>query len=175
MVPGARSQFGAPMFEPGVFRKQTYCVEKRTCDNVGTFWRLPQWFGAGEIVPSLSPSLRRSTPDLHELDRQSQLSWGGCHICELQDQPLIFADDLVLLASSQHDLQHALDQFSAACNQARMKISTKNTKVLFSLQTKGSVCCKWAEYTAAGGEIQVYSGGINEWQKEERWGWWMDC
>jgi len=62
------------------------------------------------------PSLGRSTPDLHELDRQSQPSRGGCYICELQEQPLTFANDLVLLASS---------QFSAACDQARMKISPK--------------------------------------------------
>jgi len=27
MAPGARSKFGAPMFEPEVFRKQMYCTE----------------------------------------------------------------------------------------------------------------------------------------------------
>jgi len=43
---------------------------------------------------------------------------------------LRFADGLVLLASSQQGLQHALDRFSAACDRAKMKISTKNTEVL---------------------------------------------
>jgi len=33
---------------------------------------------------------RLVTPGLHELDRQSQPSRGGRHICELQDQPLTF-------------------------------------------------------------------------------------
>jgi len=29
MAPGARSKFGAPIFEPEVFRKQMYCTEVR--------------------------------------------------------------------------------------------------------------------------------------------------
>jgi len=28
MAAGARSKFGAPMFEPEVFRKQMYCIEE---------------------------------------------------------------------------------------------------------------------------------------------------
>jgi len=35
---------------------------------------------------------------------------------------LLFVDDLVLKASSEWCLQHVLDQFSAACDQTRMKI-----------------------------------------------------
>ena len=44
--PGARSKFGKPMFETGVFRKQMYCIEESTCDIVGTFLRPPQSFDA---------------------------------------------------------------------------------------------------------------------------------
>jgi len=43
---------------------------------------------------------------------------------------LLFARNLILLVSSQQSIQHALDRFSAACDRARMKVSTKNTKVL---------------------------------------------
>jgi len=50
MGPGARSKFGAPIFEPGVFRKQMYCVNESTCDNVGTFRRLTQSFGAPTVI-----------------------------------------------------------------------------------------------------------------------------
>jgi len=32
--------FGAPMFEPEVFRKQMYCIEESTGDIVGTVRRL---------------------------------------------------------------------------------------------------------------------------------------
>ena len=37
MAPSARSKFGAPIFEPEVFRKQMYSTEESTCDIVGTF------------------------------------------------------------------------------------------------------------------------------------------
>jgi len=43
MAPGARSKFGAPMFEPELFRKQIYCIE------LWHFWDFsapPEWFGA---------------------------------------------------------------------------------------------------------------------------------
>ena len=43
---------------------------------------------------------------------------------------LLFADDLVLLASSESDLQHALNGFAAACDIAGIKISTSKTVVL---------------------------------------------
>jgi len=44
MATGARSNFGDPMLEPEVFRKQIYCIEESTCDTVG-------FFGARGIVP----------------------------------------------------------------------------------------------------------------------------
>jgi len=48
-----------------------------------------------------------------------QLKAAGSTLC-------LFADDLVLLAFSQQALQHALDRFSVACDQAGMKISTES-------------------------------------------------
>ncbi len=38
--------------------------------------------------------------------------------------PLLFADDVVLLASSDEDLQYALGQFAAECEAAGMRYST---------------------------------------------------
>ena len=49
---------------------------------------------------------------------------GRCKINQL-----LFADDLVLLASSESGLQRALDDFAAVCNIAEMKTSTSKTKV----------------------------------------------
>ena len=43
---------------------------------------------------------------------------------------LLFADNLVLLASSESGPQHALNGFAAACDIARKKISTSKTEVL---------------------------------------------
>jgi len=49
---------------------------------------------------------------------------------KLQNRPFTFVDDLVLLASSEQGLQHALDRFSAACDKAGMKISTEKASML---------------------------------------------
>jgi len=65
---------------------------------------------------------------LHATDGQSQPSRRGCHCWRLQDQPFAFAEVLVLVASSQQGLQHAIDRFSAACDQAEMKMSPKQTE-----------------------------------------------
>jgi len=56
MAPGARSKFGASMFEPELFRKQMYCIDESTCDVLGTF-RSPSRDGARVILapPSLRP------------------------------------------------------------------------------------------------------------------------
>jgi len=37
MASGATNKFGAPMFEPEVFRKQIYCIEGSACDIDGIF------------------------------------------------------------------------------------------------------------------------------------------
>jgi len=66
MAPGARSKFGAPMFEPELFRKQMYCTEESTCDS-GTFWCPPVIWrphsdsAPGKLYPSLGPL--RYAPD----------------------------------------------------------------------------------------------------------------
>ena len=57
MAQGARSKFGAPMFEPEFFRKQMYCIEESTCDIAGTFPRPRSDSVPGACVP-LAPSLR---------------------------------------------------------------------------------------------------------------------
>ena len=43
---------------------------------------------------------------------------------------LLFADDLVFLASSESGLQHALNGFAAACDISGIKINTSETEVL---------------------------------------------
>jgi len=49
---------------------------------------------------------------------------------KLRDQPFAFTNNLVLLASFEQGLQHALDRFAAARDQAGMKIITKEIEVL---------------------------------------------
>ena len=43
---------------------------------------------------------------------------------------LLFENDLVLLASSESGLQHAINGFAVTCGIAEMKISTSKTEVL---------------------------------------------
>ena len=43
---------------------------------------------------------------------------------------LLFADDLVLLSSTESGLQRALNSFADACDTARMKMGTAKTEVL---------------------------------------------
>jgi len=50
-----------------------------------------------------------------------------------------FADDLLLLTSSEQGLQHALDGLSAACDQTGINISTKKTETI-CLSRKLSQC-----------------------------------
>ena len=54
---------------------------------------------------------------------------GKCKISRLH-----FADNLVLLTSSESGLQHSLNGFAAACDIAGMKISTFKTELLHPLR-----------------------------------------
>jgi len=47
--------------------------------------------------------------------------------------------------SFQQGLQHAVDRFSAACDQAGTKFITKRLRYCVSQDTQDSVFCKWAE------------------------------
>ena len=53
--------------------------------------------------------------------------------CKISRQ--LFADDLVLLSSTESGLQRALNSFADACNTAGMKISTAKTGVLIFQET----------------------------------------
>ena len=59
---------------------------------------------------------------------------GRCKISRL-----LFADDLVLLASSESGLQHALNDFAAACHITGMKMNNFKTEVLHL--SRNSVQC----------------------------------
>ena len=59
---------------------------------------------------------------------------------------LRFADDLVLLAFSESGFQHGLNGFAAACDIARMKISTSKTEYYIFREILSNVLCKLAEY-----------------------------
>ncbi|KAK3553773.1 hypothetical protein QTP70_009299 [Hemibagrus guttatus] len=66
------------------------------------------------------------------MDRISRHSQGleGVQFGDHRISSLIFADDVVLLAPSSLDLQHALGHFAAECEAAGMRVSTSKSEAM---------------------------------------------
>ncbi|KAK3508331.1 hypothetical protein QTP70_021477, partial [Hemibagrus guttatus] len=75
------------------------------------------------------------------MDRISRRSQGleGVRFGDHRISSLIFADDVVLLAPSSLDLQHALGHFAAECEAAGMRVSTSKSKAMV-LDRKKMAC-----------------------------------
>ncbi|KAK3523485.1 hypothetical protein QTP86_033979, partial [Hemibagrus guttatus] len=75
------------------------------------------------------------------MDRISRRSQGleGVRFGDHRISSLIFADDVVLLASSGLDLQHALGRFAAECEAAGMRVSTSKSEAMV-LDRKKMAC-----------------------------------
>ena len=72
---------------------------------------------------------------------------------------LLFADDLVLLASSESGLQHALINFAASCDIATLlKISSSKTKVLNILRNPVQCFLQVGGVSLRQGEMFKYLG-----------------
>ncbi|KAK7939602.1 hypothetical protein WMY93_002928 [Mugilogobius chulae] len=79
---------------------------------------------------------------------------------------LLFADDVVLMASSNQDLQHALGRFAAECEAAEMKISSSKSEAMvldrkrcFALSRwVESPCSKWRSSSISGSCSRVREG-----------------
>ena len=74
------------------------------------------------------------------MDRISRRSWGGKSVrfgnfrmTSFQ----LFADDVILLASSDCDPQHALGKFAAECQVAGMRVSTSKSEDMVYLLENG--------------------------------------
>ncbi|KAK3571553.1 hypothetical protein QTP86_013185 [Hemibagrus guttatus] len=72
------------------------------------------------------------------MDRISRHSQGleGVRFGDHRISSLIFADDIVLLAPSSLDLQHALGRFAAECEAAGMRVSTSKSEAMVLDQKK---------------------------------------
>ena len=72
------------------------------------------------------------------MDRISRRSRGeeGVQYGGLRIASLLFVDDVVLLASSNCDLQHALGQFAAECEAVGMRISTSKSEAMVLCRKK---------------------------------------
>ncbi|KAF7644351.1 hypothetical protein LDENG_00223640 [Lucifuga dentata] len=112
------------------------------------------------------------------MDRISRHSQGseGVQFGDLRIASLLFADDVVLLALSDCDLQRALGRFEAECEATGMRISTSKpetmvlcwTKVDCSLQVRGESLPQTEEFKYLG--VLFMSGGKMEHKIDRRIG-----
>ncbi|KAK3571289.1 hypothetical protein QTP86_005929 [Hemibagrus guttatus] len=84
------------------------------------------------------------------MDRISRRSQGleGDWFGDHRISSLIFADDVVLLAPSSLDLQHALGRFAAECEAAGMRVSTSKSEAMVLDQKK--VACRGGPSSSGG-------------------------
>ena len=66
------------------------------------------------------------------MDRISRRSRGeeSVRFGDLRIASLLFADDILLLATSDRDLQHALGRFAAECEAVGMRVSTSKSEAM---------------------------------------------
>uniref|UniRef100_A0A671WJG1 Reverse transcriptase domain-containing protein n=1 Tax=Sparus aurata TaxID=8175 RepID=A0A671WJG1_SPAAU len=90
------------------------------------------------------------------MDRISRRSHGpeGIWFGSQWISSLLFADDVVLLAPSGRDLQHALGRFAAECEAAGMRISTSKSEAMVSRPEKGGLL------PPGGRRVPASSGGV---------------
>ncbi|KAI3353924.1 hypothetical protein L3Q82_005129 [Scortum barcoo] len=132
---------------PGAFVRSLYRPEQELgshCQSVNLF---PVHVGLRQGCP-LSPVLF-----IIFMDRISRRSQGpeGVRFGNHRISSLLFADDVVLMASSSQDLQHVLERFAAECEAAGMRISTSKSEamVLDRKRVEGS-CLKWRSSSISG-------------------------
>ncbi|KAI3364367.1 hypothetical protein L3Q82_011165 [Scortum barcoo] len=99
------------------------------------------------------------------MDRISRRSQGpeGVRFGNHRISSLLFADDVVLLASSSQDLQHVLERFAAECEAAGMRISTSKSEAMVLDRKRGGVPSpgEWRGPASSGG-VQVSRGLVHE-------------
>ncbi|KAI3360580.1 hypothetical protein L3Q82_002449 [Scortum barcoo] len=100
------------------------------------------------------------------MDRISRRSQGpeGVRFGNHRISSLLFADDVVLMASSGQDLQHVLERFAAECEAAGMRISTSKSEAMVLDRKRVAACplqVGWRGPASSGG-VQVSRGLVHE-------------
>ena len=74
------------------------------------------------------------------------------------------------------DLQHSLERFFVAYDQAGMKIrSLQDRDITFLLRPKAVYAGRKWQLIAAHGDVQVPCGCNHGWRTAEQWDWYKDC
>ncbi|KAI3374009.1 hypothetical protein L3Q82_022567 [Scortum barcoo] len=92
----------------------------------------PRVWGPGAFAKGCSVSVRPEQElgsHCRQISRRSQ-GPEGVRFGNHRISSLLFADDVVLMASSGQDLQHVLERFAAECEAAGMRISTSKSEAM---------------------------------------------
>ncbi|KAI3374016.1 hypothetical protein L3Q82_022572 [Scortum barcoo] len=119
--------------------------------------------GSGAFAKGCSVSVQRPEQELGSHCRQRSQGPEGVRFGNHRILSLLFADDVVLLASSSQDLQHVLERFAAECEAAGMRISTSKSEAMV-LDRKRVACplrVRWRGPASSGG-VQVSRGLVHE-------------
>ncbi|KAI3351231.1 hypothetical protein L3Q82_005615 [Scortum barcoo] len=126
----------------------------------GILWGAPCEYGVREpllrAVRSLYDRSRSLVLHCRQISRRSQ-GPEGVRFGNHRISSLLFADDVVLMASSGQDLQHVLERFAAECEAAGMRISTSKSEAMV-LDRKRVACPLqggWRGPASSGG-VQVF-------------------
>ncbi|KAI3354938.1 hypothetical protein L3Q82_004554 [Scortum barcoo] len=99
----------------------------------GILWGCSASMGSGRpllrAVRSLYDRSRSLVQHCRQISRRSQ-GPEGVRFGNHRISSLLFADDVVLMASSGQDLQHVLERFAAECEAAGMRISTSKSEAM---------------------------------------------
>ena len=122
---------------------KTFYCRQEVCVRVKSKQSKPFYVGIGLrqgcfLSPLLSMVYMNWSDKCSQADECATI--GNCKI-----SGLLFADELVLLSSTESGLQHAINRFGDACGTAAMKISTAKTEVLHLSKTPVSACYKRME------------------------------
>jgi len=103
--------------------------------------RLRCMLDSARAVPCVPPCVIPFVIFMDRLSRHS-LEEEGVWFGNIRSESLLFADDVVPLASSSHDCQCALVWFAAECEVAKMKVSSSKSKAMV-LNWKKLGCSHW--------------------------------
>ncbi|KAI3371635.1 hypothetical protein L3Q82_024202 [Scortum barcoo] len=107
----------------------------------GILWECSMSMGSGAFAKGCSVSVRPEQElGSHCRQRNSQ-GPEGVRFGNHRISSLLFADDVVLLASSSQDLQHVLERFAAECEAAGMRISTSKSEAKVMVLDRKRVVC----------------------------------
>ncbi|KAI3355874.1 hypothetical protein L3Q82_004427 [Scortum barcoo] len=102
----------------------------RPCPSWYSVGSAPLSMGSGAFAKGCSVSVRPEQELGSHCTRQRSQGPEGVRFGNHRISSLLFADDVVLLASSSQDLQHVLERFAAECEAAGMRISTSKSEAM---------------------------------------------